>query len=441
MSWKDVLPEATRLEEEAKASKNPIVQSLVEKWGGYGSFVPEDRMSRKLRAHFRLLRAASEFRATGQVPVLEDPFGDKLCQSRSGGRLKIWSIGPDGVDDGGTGEWVRTGKDIVLELLPSQSLHEDADRLLTTIPDDIQATSAAFSRDGKVVAYGVTKGDDHWVVAGDWRSKSYGEVDSPILSADGKIVAFVAGEGGKRHLMANEAILFEYSKEWVGRGQMAISRDGKVIAQILGNPDQNIKKTAIALNGRIQKVHQGTSFCPVLSETGNAFAFALENNGKYSVVVNDAVGPAYDWVSIPALGPNGFVVAYAVRDSDGFALIHGPRKIPLNRNAVRVFLSADGKRIGYVTEVDSETRRQQVVVEEKVGPEFSSIVDPVFSPDGQHVAYYAIGTDDTSYVVIDDKKFRVKGLESLPVFLGHARKVGYGARQGREFWWKIIDVR
>jgi hypothetical protein len=63
-----------------------------------------------------MLRMAVHARATGKPLDLDDPFGAKLRTEEKDGKLRIWSIGPDGVDDGGAGEWKTDVKDIVLEL-------------------------------------------------------------------------------------------------------------------------------------------------------------------------------------------------------------------------------------------------------------------------------------------------------------------------------------
>ena len=74
-----------------------------------------------------MLRTAVRYRATGEILELEDPFGTRLRHSEKDGRLKIWSIGADGVDNGGdNGGWLKWTKppnrpasdvkDIVLEV-------------------------------------------------------------------------------------------------------------------------------------------------------------------------------------------------------------------------------------------------------------------------------------------------------------------------------------
>jgi hypothetical protein len=67
-----------------------------------------DRTSREGRAQLRLLRVHH-----GGTGGLDDPFGGKLLSDG----VRVWSVGADGVDGGGAGDWkpASTG-DIVLKL-------------------------------------------------------------------------------------------------------------------------------------------------------------------------------------------------------------------------------------------------------------------------------------------------------------------------------------
>lgn len=91
-------------------SGNPVAQMIIP------GLLQSGRAVRERRAHVRLLRAAAMWKAGEPVPELEDPFGTKLLHSVTGGRLKVWSVGRDGVDSGGKGEWRPNGHDIVLEV-------------------------------------------------------------------------------------------------------------------------------------------------------------------------------------------------------------------------------------------------------------------------------------------------------------------------------------
>jgi hypothetical protein len=75
------------------------------------------REARVFRAQLRLVRMAAHVCRTGEWAELEDPFGGTLRHSTSENRHKIWSMGPDGEDNGGLGGWEYSqGRDIVIEV-------------------------------------------------------------------------------------------------------------------------------------------------------------------------------------------------------------------------------------------------------------------------------------------------------------------------------------
>jgi len=76
---------------------------------------------RRKLAQLRLLRTLLHRRRTGQWLELDDPFGAKLFHAETETHDKAWSVGRDGVDDGGKGDWVnawkpRAGEDLILEV-------------------------------------------------------------------------------------------------------------------------------------------------------------------------------------------------------------------------------------------------------------------------------------------------------------------------------------
>jgi hypothetical protein len=74
------------------------------------------RYYRHLRAQLRLLWVASAFLGSGELLDLEDPFGGRVKTAQAGGALKVWSVGGNGIDDGGIGDWGLKSLDIVLEV-------------------------------------------------------------------------------------------------------------------------------------------------------------------------------------------------------------------------------------------------------------------------------------------------------------------------------------
>jgi hypothetical protein len=109
-SWSDCLTEGKRIEAETQKSWNPLLKMVVP------AQTSSERMVRERLAQLRLLRLATRYRRTGELLDLADPFGAKLKSAKGGDGMKLWSVGADGVDNGGAGEWrPKSGADIVLE--------------------------------------------------------------------------------------------------------------------------------------------------------------------------------------------------------------------------------------------------------------------------------------------------------------------------------------
>jgi hypothetical protein len=108
--WAESLATAKRVDADLQKSWNPVTRMF--KPGAQST----ERYVRERLAQLRLLRAAIRYRRTGERLELADPFGTTLKSAASGEGLKLWSIGADGVDDGGRGEWgPKKGPDIVVE--------------------------------------------------------------------------------------------------------------------------------------------------------------------------------------------------------------------------------------------------------------------------------------------------------------------------------------
>ncbi len=115
--WAEAREEEQQALARFDAARNPILDHHASWWPmerKSGSLLQANRVQ---RAQLRLLLAAARYLATGTVATLEDPFGTLLRNVLEADRLRIWSVGPDGLDQGGTGGWdSKPGADIVLEL-------------------------------------------------------------------------------------------------------------------------------------------------------------------------------------------------------------------------------------------------------------------------------------------------------------------------------------
>ena len=114
--WKESQELQTEIWRQACDDRNPLTHLLMGGKRSRPTRINHDFL-RPTLARLRLVRMAAQYAATGKVPFLEDPFGDKLLSAQTGAEMRFWSIGGDGTDDGGIGEWnPRVGQDIVLKL-------------------------------------------------------------------------------------------------------------------------------------------------------------------------------------------------------------------------------------------------------------------------------------------------------------------------------------
>lgn len=90
----ELVREARDVDVAGYQSKNPIIRhaTIEAEKLGWNEF--------RCKAEIRLLRAASRYQATGELTNLGDPYGNLLLHAE-GSRVKFWSVGDDGHDDGG----------------------------------------------------------------------------------------------------------------------------------------------------------------------------------------------------------------------------------------------------------------------------------------------------------------------------------------------------
>lgn len=242
-----------------------------------------------------------------------------------------------------------------------------------------------------------------------------------------------------RQIVVLDDRLFDGGAGWTVSWPLCMSDDGTVIACRLTSVET--RKGCIAVEGR-----NGEEFDrvgpPALSADGKHVAYRAHQGDRCFAVVGKQRGPEVDLMTDPAISADGAVVAYAARRGGCWSLVVNGRESDLDRQPAHVFLSADGRSVGYwhFESGAAGSSRVQVVVNGKAGPSFTMVGSPVFSPDGQTVTY-AADEGEQQYIVIGDRKVPVSGRASDPVFSPDGRKVGYGARLGREIWWKVLDVQ
>src|SRR5204863_2654341 len=143
------------------------------------------------------------------------------------------------------------------------------------------------------------------------------------------------------------------------------SRDGSAMACRLTS--RTTSKECVVWNER-----RGEEFdrvgSPALSRDGKHLAYRAQREERCFVMVDGRRGPEFEYMSDPAISADGSVVAYSARRDGRWQLIVGERETELDGPPSSVFLSDDGRSVGWQMKTGSDgNAKVRVVVNGKAG--------------------------------------------------------------------------
>ncbi len=353
-----------------------------------------------------------------------------------------------------------------------------------------------FSADGTHLAW--SAGDrvndkiEKWYAYLDGKKQKKFEWAGPVvMDAAGKQTAYWAGKGvklskdgwyrgGEYHLILGKKKVAEVrqSPEWAP----ALSPDGSEVAWSV-------------LTDRYQVMRGKDEFGPYLWTSGltwsadsSTLAWQAADGANLgagfgqgpmpgAIYVNGiAHGQDYQSVAAPALGPQGKRLAFvALKDEQVLVVVNGKewasrwdlagtpvfdasgehlavcvnRGMKRSENGMPMLDTGwlDGSDYAVIDPVTGQTVLQQakgecflLVDDKQVGQACRRAIGPVWSPQGEVVAYRA-EYEDGWKIVVGEQASEIYDELTAPVFSPDGRHVGFGARSGRDIWWKVLTVR
>ncbi|MBI3854937.1 MAG: PD40 domain-containing protein [Planctomycetes bacterium] len=410
----------------------------------------------------------------------------------------------------------------ILLLSPQAEKVSFDEKVLCTIPEGVIAKDVCFFKDGRQAAYRAIAGGKMYVVVNNQKQSEYAtiadgisfspagkisyrgtngsqwfaviggapgpgmqSVGIPVFSRDGSKFAYEASRGIGARTDATASTVFingQKTGDYAACGIPAFSADGSICAHQVrigkAGTAQRAFRTADAMvvggkPGPEADEVRNPSFAPkgnrmayryrmeytwtmiidgkaaesaadigdaVWSDDGKSVAYRVGERGKYSMVINGKKGPEYPALGEPVWSPDHKTVAYVVTDATkgGEFIVWGDRKSEVYGRVYPPVFSSDGQHMAYGAR--AENGKYMVVLDDKNGPaEFESIGNVVISPDGKRVAF--AGQWNFRWTcAIDSGRASMHDFVQTPVWSPDGKKVAFaGQDQGK--WFVEVNYR
>lgn len=303
---------------------------------------------------------------------------------------------------------------------------------------DFVSESMFFLPDGKGIAYIANEADKSFLVSGGEEGKKYPKIEewNLVASPDRKLFAYsVRGDDKKEFVVINEEEQKKYDK--VKQLSIVFSPDGKNIAYIAGQSG----KEFVVLNGKEGRQYDEV-YGVVFSPDSQHVAYGASENDKWFVVRDEKESVKHDYISLThryriSFSPDSQNLVYIASTGDYWG---GDSYIMLNDEKIEAVdsvekgpvFSPDGNSIAYIARGKSPEGANEMYLvlggkEQK--KHYWIWTEPVFSPDGKRVAYVA-GEDEinTRLIVVDNvggKHYDSVLIQQLPVFSSDSKKIAY----------------
>jgi len=302
------------------------------------------------------------------------------------------------------------------------------------------------SGDGLHVGYSASKTKDFRAVV-DTTIVEWGS-GFPHFSPDSSTVAYWQRDDRGHRLIVGAKVIAE-SKDPLQF--LSFSPDGKRVAYLAsrfiewppGKSSPEYRQVLMIDGLQVSEEHcdiRGFHFSP----RGNSFAYIGYEDPFMRIqrlVVGDKKGPEFHWIGNFSFSPDGQRVAYSASNGKRTSVYIGENDIaPEFDDASDPVFTPDGSQVVFLGGVG---KKSYVVMgdhrwELHGGKSWQPLV---VSPDGHRVAYVASAEGGGHHIVVGDQIGEVSdGICTPPIFSPDSKKIAYGARNGREFWWKVLNI-
>ncbi len=221
-------------------------------------------------------------------------------------------------------------------------------------PEWIPSWPLCFSETGNVVAGRLssrTTGRDR-IAVDDLPGPEFDRVGPPVLSRDGRRVAYRAQRGDRSFVVVDGAA----GPEAELMSDPAISADGKTVAY----GERRDDRWWLVVGERRMPIGHRPAFVFLSADGRSAGYWYVGEDSRARVVVDGKAGEPFALVGLPCFGPDGRTVAYGAEEGERSYVVIGDRKFESpGRSSDPVFLPG-GRKIGYGVRIGREIRWKEL---------------------------------------------------------------------------------
>jgi hypothetical protein len=172
-----------------------------------------------------------------------------------------------------------------------------------------------------------------------------------------------------------------------------------------------------------------------LSLDGARLAYCAETlPNRHVVVVDDRAGPPFDRLTRPVFSPDGRVVAYGARKGSAWVVMAGTREMRATGEVASVFLSADGREVGWIV---TDGSRVFLESERGRGDGYDWIGWPMFRADGTAIHFASRGSE--KYLISGSRQQSLGDCVLWDPDI-HGDSLAYSARIARGLWRRTVPL-
>lgn len=299
--------------------------------------------------------------------------------------------------------------------------------------DIVSYNDVKFSPNRMQVLYRVYEGERNagtfkvFFVLGDEVQKKYNFVSEDVFFLpDGESIVYIAEENGENFLVLGDKEGQRYPK--IKSWDLYASNDMRRFAYSVIDGDRRF----VVVDGKEGKSYDLISdYSIVFSPDSKRLAYIAKEDDQEFVVINGEELRRYDEVDKIVFSPDSQRVAYtAFKDGKWFMVIDDNESSKkYDYMTLKIIFSPDSKELAYVAGrgnvFSSQSEAFLVVGDKEILINYNLEEGPVFSPDGNSIAYIKRQSDGMSLVLDGKESKKYYWIFAEPIFSPDGKRVAY----------------